>query len=351
MDQLKTAAKSGEEANRKGISDEEAKAKSGCQFDDKGCADYVPNPPIKRPAQSPAATGLADRIRKTTSDPSMAANLQWYLDLDRQMLNKQADIAAVQKEIDKGGGDAAVLNAHKKSLENDLARSKADQVNVVQQMKDQSEKLKLTIDWNEAVSKMTMTARVSFIGGIAAILLGVATPTWAQQIPALTALPATLATSNPALASRRAALMQERTILHDEIDGLNAKCAAVAKGSAAATTCLKTQAELLAQLNTHIQESKDFNTAAQKATVVSTGPAPVPAGSPANMKFCAAKLKVSADERAIQQMNFGNDERSFEIFENVSKAQKLRFEEKALGALLDQGMEQRKQLLDWAKMA
>lgn len=153
MDQLKTAAKSGEEANRKGISDEEAKPKSGCQHDDKGCADYVPNPPIRVPAQSPGAMGLADRIRKTTSDSSMAANLQWYLDLDRQMLNKQADIAAVQKEIDKGGGDSAILNAHRKPLENDLARSKADQVNVVQQMKDHGEKLKLTIDWNEAVSK------------------------------------------------------------------------------------------------------------------------------------------------------------------------------------------------------
>jgi hypothetical protein len=153
-DQLKSVVKSGEEANRKGISDEEAKAKSNCQFDDKGCGNYEPNPPINKvPGQSPEAMGLADRVKKVTSDPAMAANLQWYLDLDRQLLNKQADIAAFQKEIDKGNGDPAILNVHKKSLENDLARSKADQVNVVQQMKDQGQKLNITIDWNEAPSK------------------------------------------------------------------------------------------------------------------------------------------------------------------------------------------------------
>jgi hypothetical protein len=156
MDALKSAAQSGADANKTGISEEAAKAKSGCQFDDKACANYVPNPPVRVVlTQSPAATGLADRIRKATSDPAMAANLQWYLDLDRQVLDKQADIAAVQKEIDRGGGDAAILNAHKKSLESDLARSKTDQVNVVRQMKDQSEKLNIHIDvdWNAAVSK------------------------------------------------------------------------------------------------------------------------------------------------------------------------------------------------------
>ena len=154
MDQLKTAAKSGETSISKSMGDEDAKARSNCQLDGKGCADYVSNTPVnKAPVQSPGAAGLAGRIKKATSDPSMAANLQWYLDLDRQMLNKQAEIAAVQSEIVKGGGDSAILNAHKKSLENDLARSKADQVHVVQQMKDQGEKLKLTIDWNETVSK------------------------------------------------------------------------------------------------------------------------------------------------------------------------------------------------------
>jgi hypothetical protein len=186
---------------------------------------------------------------------------------------------------------------------------------------------------------MTLTARILFEGVITAILLGLPIPTAAQQIPALAALAATLTTSNPELAGRRVALMQERTILHDKINGLNAKCAAVAKGSALAASCLKNQAELLSALNSHIRQSNNFNAAAQAAIVASTSPALVPTSSPANVKFCAAKLKVSADERAIQQMNFGNDERSFEMFENVSKAQKTKFEGKALGALLDQGIE------------
>ena len=197
---------------------------------------------------------------------------------------------------------------------------------------------------------MILTVRLPFIGVIAAILLGLVTPILAQQIPPLTALAATLAASNPELARRRAALMQERTILHDKINGLNAKCAAVVKGSALAASCQKNQAELLSALNSHIRQSNDFNAAvAQAATVASTSPAPVQTSSPADVRFCVAKLKVSADERAIQQMNFSNDERSFEMFENVSQAQKTKFEEKVLDALLDQGIEATKMAANSAK--
>ena len=48
---------------------------------------------------------------------------------------------------------------------------------------------------------------------------------------------------------------------------------------------------------------------------------------------------MAADERAIAQMNFGNEVRSFAMFAKVSKAQKAKFEEKVLGALIDQGAE------------
>lgn len=111
---------------------------------------------------------------------------------------------------------------------------------------------------------MKTTARTSLHSAIAAILLGLATPALAQQ-----QIPALAITSNPEFAGRRAALMQERTILHDKVDGLNAKCAAVAKGSALAASCLKNRAELVSMLNSHIQSSKDFNTAVQAATTTS----------------------------------------------------------------------------------
>jgi len=57
------------------------------------------------------------------------------------------------------------------------------------------------------------------------------------------------------------------------------------------------------------------------------------------MAFCKAKMQVAADGRAIKQLNFGNDAESFEMFEKTSRTQKAKFEEKVLGALLDQGLE------------
>jgi hypothetical protein len=65
--------------------------------------------------------------------------------------------------------------------------------------------------------------------------------------------------------------------------------------------------------------------------------------------YCAAKLKVGADERAIQQMNFGNETRSFEMFADVSAEQKAKFQKKVLDALLDQGLEVTKMAADSAK--
>lgn len=98
---------------------------------------------------------------------------------------------------------------------------------------------------------------------MAVALLTLAITASAQQIPALAELPASVATSNPDLVSRRAALTQEREALHGKIDGLNARCIAVAKGSAAETLCHGDQTTLLASLNSHIQRSNDFNAAVE----------------------------------------------------------------------------------------
>lgn len=65
---------------------------------------------------------------------------------------------------------------------------------------------------------------------------------------------------------------------------------------------------------------------------------PVASQAPADA-FCKAKLLVAADQRAIAQMNFGNDAQSFEMFDSVAREQKAKFEEKVLNALLDQAAE------------
>ncbi len=99
------------------------------------------------------------------------------------------------------------------------------------------------------------------------MLLSPLMPIFAQQIPALVVLPTHLVASNPGLASRRAVLVQERSTLHGKINSMNARCAAVERGSAADVACQRQQGELLTALNAHIQESNDFNAAVQLSKV------------------------------------------------------------------------------------
>ena len=140
---------------------------------------------------------------------------------------------------------------------------------------------------------------------MAAVLQGLAGSASAQQIPALVALPATVAAANPDLVGRRAALKQERARLHGKIESLNARCDAVEEGSAAEASCKSDQAVLLSALNSHIQQSTDFNAAAQAAIVAATSPAPpVPAVDAENVRIIrginasAKQLRWSAAKRA-----------------------------------------------------
>jgi hypothetical protein len=73
--------------------------------------------------------------------------------------------------------------------------------------------------------------------------------------------------------------------------------------------------------------------------IPAVAPQPQAANPAAAVAFCKAKLQVAADERAIGQMNFGNNVESFEMFADVAKAQKAEFQGKVLGALIDQGLE------------
>jgi hypothetical protein len=165
---------------------------------------------------------------------------------------------------------------------------------------------------------MTLTARTSFLGVIAAILLSLATPTLAQEIPALTA------TSDPKFASRRAALMQERTTLHAKVDNLNAQCAAVVKGSTAEASCRRDRAQLMSVLDSHIQRSNDFNALALAASVAPIGTAhqsvtdqnpivPNLANDPNAARLSAAQLRlvdgrIANLQRAIALLSDSNPE-------------------------------------------
>jgi hypothetical protein len=111
---------------------------------------------------------------------------------------------------------------------------------------------------------------------VAAMLLCLAAPAAAQQIPGLTDLPASAAALSPGLAARRAALLEERAALHEKIDGMNARCGAVEEGSAAEKACDIDQAALTNALNSHIQQSNNFNAAAEAAILAAKNPTPNP---------------------------------------------------------------------------
>jgi hypothetical protein len=106
---------------------------------------------------------------------------------------------------------------------------------------------------------------------MAALLMGLVAPAFAQQVPALATISETIAASHPDLVSRRASLMSERSTLHGEVDRLNAQCAAVVEASAAEASCKKSREALLSSLNSHIERSNDFNAVVQSAIEANTG--------------------------------------------------------------------------------
>jgi hypothetical protein len=141
----------------------------------------------------------------------------------------------------------------------------------------------------------------------------------AQQIPALIALSAAVTAYDPELATRRAALMQERTTLHADIERLNARCAAIEAGSASETACKSRQAALVSALKAHIRKSNDFNAAVQAAMVASR-PADQPAADldPDSLRVLNGiealarrwgwdANKLARLDRALRALDFGQD--------------------------------------------
>jgi len=124
-----------------------------------------------------------------------------------------------------------------------------------------------------------------------ALLLGFAAPAWSQSIPALVDLPASAAASDPGLAGRRAALLQERATLRDQVKALNTRCLSVEVGSAAETSCNDDKASLVSALKIHVGATNDFNAAAPAATP--------PAASPARPALDAGSLQLINSIEAV----------------------------------------------------
>jgi hypothetical protein len=149
------------------------------------------------------------------------------------------------------------------------------------------------------------------MAAVVAVLPGLAVIASAQEIPALTDLPASVAAANPDLVSRRALLAQERVTLHGRIDNLNAQCAAVKEGSTAEASCKRDQVALLSALDSHIQQSKDFDAAAHAA--IQTPIVPNLANDPNAALLSAGQLRlvdsrIANLQRAIALLGDSNSE-------------------------------------------
>jgi hypothetical protein len=115
LDQASSASKSGEDA-RTAVSPEEKRTHSGYQFDDqpRRQPDHVEVP---RWPQTPATAGLLAHIPKAAwGDKKIQERVAWYDKHERAALEKQGNVAELQKQIDSGKGDQAVLAAQKSTL-------------------------------------------------------------------------------------------------------------------------------------------------------------------------------------------------------------------------------------------
>lgn len=96
---------------------------------------------------------------------------------------------------------------------------------------------------------------------VAVATISSAVPAAAQQkIPTLLEVPAAIATAQPSLVARRAALVQERNGLREGFANQNAQCSAVdERDTAKVASCTDKKQTLQAALERHIQDREVFN--------------------------------------------------------------------------------------------
>lgn len=155
IDQLSSMANSGAAANAKGIAGETAKTNSNCGADTAACAKFVP---VSMPNDGPPSVAkLLEHIPgPARKDRLIQKSMAYYQHLEGLKNDTQARLAAIQRKIDGGAGDATVLNAEKSTLNNDVKRYEAYQLNTQGEIKAQL--LKIHMDWDESPAPATGAA-------------------------------------------------------------------------------------------------------------------------------------------------------------------------------------------------
>jgi len=152
LEQLSSAAKSGQDAKKAGKI-EEAKDVAGCGFDGAPCRAPDPIDFPKSTGQMPGTMELASHIpddTKAKDDPAIQNSLAWFDKLEKRKAETQMKIVDIQKQIDSGAGDPAVLKAKKSTLDNELNQDTASQVKAKDQIKRRL--ADLSLQWNESPS-------------------------------------------------------------------------------------------------------------------------------------------------------------------------------------------------------
>ncbi len=133
--QLSSASKSSKDAAAAETM-ERVKDLSNCQFDKDACRtpDAIE---IARPAeQTPGAMELASHLpAEALKNQEIQNSLAWYDKLEKGKAEGAREIAGIQKQIDGGNGDAAVLNARKAAVENSIQQMQVDQGRAKEQIK------------------------------------------------------------------------------------------------------------------------------------------------------------------------------------------------------------------------
>jgi hypothetical protein len=128
LEQLSSAAKSSAEAAKNPGAAETSKDVAGCALGADACRTPDPLAYPKSAAHTPDAVELASHVPEDIrKDPKIQTDLKFYEDLEKRKIERQATIANVQQQIDKGAGDPAVLKAKMTTLDNDGRRDDGDQ--------------------------------------------------------------------------------------------------------------------------------------------------------------------------------------------------------------------------------
>lgn len=118
------------------FNNEPAKDLSSCGFDDtRGCATAAPVTVPKVGGAKPAGVAaLWDSLPPAAQkDPEIKQNVAFLTKLENRRTEKQQQLAALEKQIGQGGGDAA-LAAKKGTLENDLKQIDKDEQKAAEQI-------------------------------------------------------------------------------------------------------------------------------------------------------------------------------------------------------------------------